>query len=196
MPWLCRQSDPVGWLCVHWGVRSTKIRLAGCVSIGKYVAHSTTYFPMDTQPANRIWLPTQPRHYTTREKIPLSRQLLKMCTRWPETCWATYKEQPIRRNKYNTEWHLVGLLFHIVTVVCNRNSFHEFLQKMWCFVLICIVPLFFVDIHRAVVLCWYALCHCFLFIYIVPLFCVDMRCAIVLLLLAVLNGREPHSVGN
>ena len=21
--WLCRQSDPVGWLCVHWGVRST-----------------------------------------------------------------------------------------------------------------------------------------------------------------------------
>jgi len=23
---------------------------------------------MDTQPANRIWLPTQPRHYTTREK--------------------------------------------------------------------------------------------------------------------------------
>jgi len=27
-----------------------------------------TYFPMDTQPANRIWLLTQPRHYTTREK--------------------------------------------------------------------------------------------------------------------------------
>jgi len=23
VPWLCRQSDPVGWLCVHWGVRST-----------------------------------------------------------------------------------------------------------------------------------------------------------------------------
>ena len=22
VPWLCRQSDPVGWLCVHWGVRS------------------------------------------------------------------------------------------------------------------------------------------------------------------------------
>jgi len=20
VPWLCRQSDPVGWLCVHWGV--------------------------------------------------------------------------------------------------------------------------------------------------------------------------------
>ena len=50
---------------------------------------------MDTQPANRIWQPTQPQHYTTREKIPLSRQLLKMGTRWPETCWATYKEQLI-----------------------------------------------------------------------------------------------------
>ena len=72
-----------------------------------------TYFPMDTQPANRIWLPTQPRHYTTREKIPLSRQHLKMGTRWPETCWASYKEQLIRRNKYNTKWHLVGFLFHI-----------------------------------------------------------------------------------
>jgi len=68
---------------------------------------------MDTQAANRIWLPTQPRHYTTREKIPLSRQLLKMGTWWPETCWATYKEQLLRRNKYNTKWHLVGFLFHI-----------------------------------------------------------------------------------
>ena len=29
VPWLCRQSDPVGWLCA-------------------------TYFPMDTQPANWI----------------------------------------------------------------------------------------------------------------------------------------------
>jgi len=68
---------------------------------------------MDTQAANWIWLPTQPRHYTTREKVPLSRQLLKMGTMWPETCWATYKEQIIRRNKYNTKWHLVGFLFHI-----------------------------------------------------------------------------------
>ena len=73
VPWLCRQSDPVGWLCVHWEV------------------YCATYFPIDTQPANRIWLPTQPRHYTTREKIPLNRQLLKIGTRWPETCWATYK---------------------------------------------------------------------------------------------------------
>ena len=22
VPWLCRRSDPVGWLCVHWGIRS------------------------------------------------------------------------------------------------------------------------------------------------------------------------------
>jgi len=80
---------------------------SGCVG-------SATYFPMDTQVANRIWLPTQPRHYTTREKIPLSRQLLRMGTRWPETCWITYKEQLIRRNKYNTKWHLVGFLFHTV----------------------------------------------------------------------------------
>jgi len=57
VPWLCRQSDPVG-----------------------------------------CWLPTQTRHYTTREKILLSRQLLKMGTRWPETCWATYKEQLIKEN--------------------------------------------------------------------------------------------------
>ena len=80
---------------------------------GKYVSLRATYFPMDTQPANRIWLPTQPRHYITREKIPLSRWLLKMGIRWPETCWATYKEQLIRRNKYNTKWHLVGFLFHM-----------------------------------------------------------------------------------
>jgi len=36
-----------------------------------------------------------------------------MGTRWTETCWATYKEQLIRRNKYNTKWHLVGFLFHV-----------------------------------------------------------------------------------
>ena len=23
VPWLCRQSDPVGWLCFHWEVCST-----------------------------------------------------------------------------------------------------------------------------------------------------------------------------
>ena len=23
--WLCRQSDPAGWLCVHWEVRSTTL---------------------------------------------------------------------------------------------------------------------------------------------------------------------------
>jgi len=67
-----------------------------CVSIGKYVAQRATYFPMDTKPANRIWLPKQPRHCTIREKIPLSRQLLKMGTRWSETCWAIYKEQLIK----------------------------------------------------------------------------------------------------
>jgi len=83
---------------------------------------------MDTQPANRIWLPTQPRHYTTREKIPLSRQLLKMGTRWPETCWATYKKQLIRRNKYNTKWHLVGFLFHIeLRCTVNHTSSLEVL---------------------------------------------------------------------
>jgi len=40
------------------------------VSIGEYVAQRScaTYSPMDTQPANRIWPPTQPRHYTTRGK--------------------------------------------------------------------------------------------------------------------------------
>jgi len=81
---------------------------------------------MDTQPANRLWLPTQPRQYTTREKIPLSRQLLKMGTRWPETCWATYKEQLIRRNKYNTKWHLVGFLFHIeLRCTVNHTSYFK-----------------------------------------------------------------------
>jgi len=33
-----------------------------------YVAQRATYYPMDTQPANQIWPPTQPRHYTTRGK--------------------------------------------------------------------------------------------------------------------------------
>jgi len=27
VPWLCRQSDPVGWLCVHWEVRSYSVEL-------------------------------------------------------------------------------------------------------------------------------------------------------------------------
>ena len=69
-------------VCNSWPVV-----LAKTVSIGKYVARSATYFPMDTQPTNRIWLPTQPRHYTTREKIPLSRQLLKMAQGGPKHVW-------------------------------------------------------------------------------------------------------------
>jgi len=35
-----------------------------CPSSGR----CATYSPMDTQPANRIWEPTQPRHYTTSGK--------------------------------------------------------------------------------------------------------------------------------
>jgi len=39
------------------------------MSIGEYVAQlGATYSPMDTQPANWIWPPKQPRHYTTRSK--------------------------------------------------------------------------------------------------------------------------------
>jgi len=100
------------------------------------VHRSATYFPMDTQPANRIWPPTQPRHYTTREKIPLSRQLLKMGTRWPETCWATYKEQLIRRNKYDTKWHLVGFLFHIKVKICLCETNID--RRPYSFFLTCI----------------------------------------------------------
>ena len=105
LPWLCRQSHPVGWLCVHWEVRSATYFFACGVlpwlcrqshPVGWLCVHwevrSVTYFPMNTQPANRMWLPTQPRQYTTREKIPQSRLLLRMSTRWPETCWTTYKE--------------------------------------------------------------------------------------------------------
>ena len=57
-------------------------------------------------------------------QTPLSHQLLKMGTRWPETCWATYKEQLIRRNKYNTKWHLVGFSFHLILrIICASSWF-------------------------------------------------------------------------
>ena len=95
------------------GIFSRVVQCRGCV--GSQI----------TQAANRIWLPTQPRHCTTREKISLSRQLLKMGTRWSETCWATYKEQLIRRNKYNTKWHLVGFLFNI-ELRCTINHTSNF----------------------------------------------------------------------
>ena len=111
------------------GCVGCQIRLAGCVSTGKYVAGSTLL-------RTPKWTHNQPTgsdrlhsHRTTQHaaKIPLSRQLLKMGTRWPETCWATYKEQLIRRNKYNTKWHLVGFLFCIelrCTVNHTSNSFY------------------------------------------------------------------------
>jgi len=40
-------------------------------------------------------------------------------------CLATYKEQLLRRNKYNTKWHLVGFLFHIMF---GNSVWHSFLQ--------------------------------------------------------------------
>ena len=40
VPWLCRQSDPVGCLSVHWEALSTTL--------------SAKCYPMDRQAANRI----------------------------------------------------------------------------------------------------------------------------------------------
>jgi len=55
VPWLCRQSDPVGWLCGH-----------------------TT-----SQPDLTAYTATALHHAA---KTPLSRQILRMGTRWTETC--------------------------------------------------------------------------------------------------------------
>jgi len=64
---------------------------------------------MDTRPANRIWQPTQPRHYTTSGK-----NITKSSA--PEDGHKVARNMLInlyRRNKYNTKWHLVGFLLHI-----------------------------------------------------------------------------------
>ena len=53
-----------------------------------------------------------------------------MGTRCPETCWATYKEQLIRKNKYNTKWHLVGFLFHIVLMPVQKKLPHSVSQSI------------------------------------------------------------------
>jgi len=71
--WLCRRSDPVSCLCVHWEVRSTTI-----------VLHTSQWTHKQLTGSDRLH-----SHGTTphvEKKIPLSRQLLKMGTRWPETC--------------------------------------------------------------------------------------------------------------
>ena len=64
-PWLCRQSHPVGCLSVHWEALSTSNQQ----DLTAYAATALQH----------TW------------KIPRSRQLLKMGTRWPETCSANYK---------------------------------------------------------------------------------------------------------
>ena len=80
-----------------------------------------TYSPIDKQPANRIWLLTQPRNYTTREKIPLSRQLLKLGTRWPETWWATCKGEI---NIIISDIYFYGTVHHLYSCVKRKPN--------WC----------------------------------------------------------------
>ena len=65
------------------GCVGCQIRLAGCVSIGEYVARTPQW--THSQPTGSDSLHS---HGTTPHatKIPLSRQLLRMGTRWPETC--------------------------------------------------------------------------------------------------------------
>ena len=71
VPWLCRQSDQVGWLCVHWEVYS------------RVVLRTSQWTHNQPTGSDRLH-----SHSTTPHaaKIPLSRQLLRMGTRWPETC--------------------------------------------------------------------------------------------------------------
>jgi len=71
---------------VPWLQEGCQNRLAGSVSIEEFVATNSS---MDTLAI------------TLR-----SRQLLKMGTWLPETCWANYKGEI----KDNTKWHLVGFL--------------------------------------------------------------------------------------
>jgi len=60
-------------------------------------------------------------------KIPLSRQLLKMGTRWPETFWANYKGEI----NILLKWHLVGLLIHI-ELRCTVNHTSKLYSKTDC----------------------------------------------------------------
>ena len=52
-----KKTDPRVHVSLHCGIPNAYKCLLGKCKIHKY-----------TQEANRIWLPTQPRHYTTREK--------------------------------------------------------------------------------------------------------------------------------
>ena len=75
------------WLTVHrsstWNKKPTRCHLVLYLCYVLLNGHTTS------QPDLTAYTATALHH--TRQKIPLSPQLLRMGTRWPETCWATYK---------------------------------------------------------------------------------------------------------
>ena len=78
-----------------------------------------------------------------------SRQLLKMGTWLPETCWATCKGE----KKDNTKWHLVGFLSHTeLRCTVNHRSYSRF---CWILCKFCsyIPPLVFLYQPRSMPFC-------------------------------------------
>ena len=82
-----------------------------------------TYSPMDTQPANPIWPPTQPRHYTTSGKNTTKSSAPEDGHKVAQNMLNNLQ----RRNKYNTKWHLVGFLFNIQLFFIHfrRQTLHK-----------------------------------------------------------------------
>jgi hypothetical protein len=64
--------------------------------------------PEDTLPANRFWQPSCSHSTYQHEAITLrSRQLLKMGTWLPETCWASCKGEIKDNTKVTSSWYLI-----------------------------------------------------------------------------------------
>jgi len=111
-------------------------RLAGSVSIEEFVVLRTpqwTHYLLtgsDSLPAANA----QHQHVAI---TPHSRQLLKMGTWLPETCWATCKGEI----KDNTKWHLVGFFsiahytwpHHLNMAHCIPSSWIlSFVKSIYC----------------------------------------------------------------
>jgi len=113
--WLSSVSPCVG--IVPWLQEGCQNQLAGC----------DTNSSMDTLPANRFWQPSC-SHGTkpTCGETLLSRQLLKMGTWLPETCWAICKGEIKDNTKVTSSW----LLIH-TELQCTVNHTSDLLCSCW-----------------------------------------------------------------
>jgi len=120
---------------VPWLQEGCQNRLAGSVSTEEFVAQLRTPQWTHYLLTSSDSLPAATARYQHVAITPRSRQLLKMGTWLPETCWATCKGEIKDNTKVTSSWFLI----HTEAKTFGRNNYNNRKIILYCILTIALI---------------------------------------------------------